>query len=312
VFRRASFLTACALMGCAGARPTTDLDAQLRQLRQEQQRQARQIELLEQRVVIAEDTARLARQTMLGPRPTVRIAPDGSEGTRGEPLASAGGPAGGEDEPTPEPEPSGPRPMVRAVGRQAPPPSATPIVVREDDRLPVAPVPAQLAPPSREPRSTAPRERGPESALPTTDPPALTAEVPAALAGVSSARDPRAVPAYEQALAHARGGRCPEGIEALGAFLVRWPDHPYASNAMYWRAECILAGGDVRRAIAEFEGLLARFPVGNKAPDALYKLVICYRRVGDEARARDLAARLLREHPRSSVADRLRGERNAT
>jgi TolA-binding protein len=317
VFRPATFLAFCALAGCAGApRAHADLEARLRQLQQEQERQARQIELLEQRVVIAEDTARLARQAVVGVRGTVRIAPEGELAVDAIPSSEAPG-SDATEQPVAEPEANVPRPVVRAAGRDTTPPSANPIVVREDDRLPIAPVPPQLAPPARGPRPAAPaptrpapREIGPESELPAATPPAPMPET--LVPGVSSVRDPRAAPAYDRALALARGGRCPEAIDALSAFLIRWPDHPFADNAMYWRAECILAGGDVRRAVSEFEGLLARFPVGNKVPDALYKLVVCYRRLGDETRAREYAARLLRDFPRSDLAARVRGERNAT
>lgn len=299
------------MMGCAGApRALSDLEAQVRQLRAEQERQARQIELLEQRVVLAEDTVRQMRREARV-RPTIRIAPEESTPSD-EPIPSAAiTPSDNTEYETSEPSVE-PRPTVRAVGRQGPPPSTNPIVVREEDRLPVVPVPPQLEPPPRgnrahPPASLGPREQGPDSALPDSVPAANPHRVPP---GVSSARDPRAAPAYDQALSLARSGRCTEAIELFSAFLVRWPDHPFADNAMYWRGECLLARGEVRRAAHEFEGLLARFPVGNKVPDALYKLVICYRRLGDETRARTYAEQLLHNHPHSELAARLRSETN--
>jgi len=125
----------------------------------------------------------------------------------------------------------------------------------------------------------------------------------------SGSLDPRALPAYEEALAMARSGRCTEALEAFTRFLVRWPDHPHADNAMYWRGECFLRGGDTARALQEFEGLLARFPMGNKVPDALYKLAVTYRRLGDDARAARATQRLTTEFPDSEAARRIRGER---
>jgi tol-pal system protein YbgF len=107
----------------------------------------------------------------------------------------------------------------------------------------------------------------------------------------------------------ARDGECSQAIDAFSEFLIRWPDHPFADHAMYWRGECILRNGDVRRAATEFEGLIARFAVGSKVPDALYKLVQCYERLNDEAHARQYASRLLRDFPQSEVAARLRAER---
>ena len=88
----------------------------------------------------------------------------------------------------------------------------------------------------------------------------------------SSALDPEAKPAYEAALALVNSHQYDRALDALAAFLVKYPDHPYADNAMYWRGECYFAKGDYLRASEQFEGTVTRFPAGNKAPDALLKL----------------------------------------
>lgn len=119
-----------------------------------------------------------------------------------------------------------------------------------------------------------------------------------------SALDPDARKAYDQALEKARSGRHREGLELMSAFLVKWPDHPYADNAMYWRAECMAALGEPQKAIAELEGLVSRFPLGNKAPDALAKLALLYERQGEPAKAKTAADRLERDYPKSEAAKR--------
>jgi tol-pal system protein YbgF len=123
--------------------------------------------------------------------------------------------------------------------------------------------------------------------------------------GSSSALDPAAKPAYDAALALVTAHKYPEALDALAAFLVRYPDHPYADNAMYWRGECYFALGDYNRAAEQFDGVLTRFPAGNKAPDALLKLGMCAARTGDTARARDLFSRLARDYPQSAAARRI-------
>jgi tol-pal system protein YbgF len=119
-----------------------------------------------------------------------------------------------------------------------------------------------------------------------------------------SALDPEARKAYEAALEKARGGRHREGLEMMSAFLAKWPDHPYADNAMYWRAECMAAMGDSQKAIAELESLVSRFPLGNKVPDALAKLSLLYERAGDAAKARAASDKLERDFPKSDAAKR--------
>jgi tol-pal system protein YbgF len=117
-----------------------------------------------------------------------------------------------------------------------------------------------------------------------------------------SALDEEAKHSYDAALALVNGKHYPEALEALAGFLVRWPDHPNADNAMYWRGECYFAQGNFSDAASEFEGLLARFPLGNKAPDALLKLGMCEQRLDNVALARQRFDRLRREFPRSEAA----------
>jgi tol-pal system protein YbgF len=129
-----------------------------------------------------------------------------------------------------------------------------------------------------------------DDATPTTQPQAL---------------DPAAKRAYEAALALVAARQYPQALDALAAFLVKWPDHPYADNAMYWRGEAYFARGEYARAAEQFEGVLARFPGGNKVPDALLKLGLCAQKAGDPARARSYFDRLAQQYPQSDAARRI-------
>jgi tol-pal system protein YbgF len=123
--------------------------------------------------------------------------------------------------------------------------------------------------------------------------------------GRPSALDPEARRAYDAALALVQSGKHAQALDAFAAFLVRWPDHPYADNATYWRGEAYYAQGEFMRAAEQFEGVLARFPSGNKAPDALLKLGMCHVKLGNPQKAKALFERLLKEHPRSDAAKRI-------
>ncbi|MDB4942940.1 MAG: repeat containing exported protein [Labilithrix sp.] len=121
----------------------------------------------------------------------------------------------------------------------------------------------------------------------------------------SSATDPDAKTAYEAGLALVQAKKYDQGLEALNAFLVRWPDHPYAENAMYWRGEAYFAQGEYLKAGEQLEAVLARFGAGKKAPDALLKLGMCQDRLGSPARAREFYDRLKADYPRSEAAKRI-------
>jgi tol-pal system protein YbgF len=120
-----------------------------------------------------------------------------------------------------------------------------------------------------------------------------------------SALDPEAKKAYEAALAQVQAKSYDRGLEALTAFLVRWPDHPYAENATYWRGEALYGKGEYLRAAEQFEAVLARFGGGAKAADALLKLGMCHERLGSPERAREYWDRLRADYPRSDAAKRI-------
>lgn len=119
-----------------------------------------------------------------------------------------------------------------------------------------------------------------------------------------SALEPEAKKSYDAALGLVGAKQYDRALEALAAFLVRWPDHPYAENAMYWRGECYFARGEYLRAAEQFEAVLARFN-GNKAPDALLKIGHCHDRLGSSDRAKEYWDRLRRDYPRSEATKKI-------
>ena len=113
---------------------------------------------------------------------------------------------------------------------------------------------------------------------------------------------PEAKRDYDNALALARGKQHDKALQAFTAFLVRYPDHPYAENAMYWRGECFYSTGAFARAVEQFEGLIARFPYGNKTADALLKLGLSQEKVGAKEQALKAFAELKDRYPKSEAA----------
>jgi len=122
------------------------------------------------------------------------------------------------------------------------------------------------------------------------------------LASRPSALDPDAKRAYDAALSLVNSRQYDKALDALAAFLLKWPDHPYANNAMYWRGECYFASANYLGASEQFEGLLLRFPAGNKVPDALLKLGMCSQKLGNPTKAREWFDRLLQQAPHSEAA----------
>lgn len=127
----------------------------------------------------------------------------------------------------------------------------------------------------------------------------------------SSATDPDAKKAYETALGQVQGKQYDKGLAGLTSFLARWPDHPYAENAVYWRGEAYYGQGEYLRAAEQFEAVLSRYGAGAKSPDALLKLGLCHDRLGSSARAREYWDRLKSEFPKSDAARRIPGSKSS-
>jgi tol-pal system protein YbgF len=120
-----------------------------------------------------------------------------------------------------------------------------------------------------------------------------------------SALNAEAKRSYDAALALVNGHQYDQALDAFAAFLVRWPDHPNADNAMYWRGESYYAKGEYARAAEEFEGATLRFPLGNKVPDCLLKLGLCQQKLGNQEKAKSYFDRLSHDFPRSEAAHRI-------
>jgi tol-pal system protein YbgF len=121
-----------------------------------------------------------------------------------------------------------------------------------------------------------------------------------------SALDPEAKKAYDGAISLVNGKQYAQALEAFAAFLVKWPDHPNADNATYWRGECYFAQGEYARAAEQYEGVITRFPLGNKVPDALLKLGMAQDKLGNPQKAKEAYQRLQRDFPRSEATRRIR------
>lgn len=120
-----------------------------------------------------------------------------------------------------------------------------------------------------------------------------------------AALDLEAKRTYDAALSLVNQKQFNQALEAFAAFLVKWPDHPNADNAMYWRGECYFAQGEFSRAAEQFDGVIARFPLGNKVPDALLKLGLSQQKLGNAQKAQLQFDRLQREFPRSEAVRRI-------
>jgi tol-pal system protein YbgF len=94
-----------------------------------------------------------------------------------------------------------------------------------------------------------------------------------------------------------RGGQLRAAEIAFDHFARSYPKHDYADNALYWKGEAAYDQAHYADALAAFTEVVKRYGGGNKAPDALLKIGLCYGRLGDPANAKDVLARLVAAYP---------------
>ena len=120
--------------------------------------------------------------------------------------------------------------------------------------------------------------------------------------------DPKAAGEYDAALKLYKGKKYKEALDAFAGFVVRYPDHPYASNAFFWRGECYYALGEYSSAVGQFDALLAAYSASSKVPDALLQLGLSHRKLGSAVKAKAAFDRLRKEYPSSDAAKKIPSE----
>jgi TolA-binding protein len=97
-------------------------------------------------------------------------------------------------------------------------------------------------------------------------------------------------------------GQYKESLEVLGEFATQSPNHDYADDALFWRAECYLAMNRQLRAVGELERLLKRYPRSDKKSSALWRIGNAYDKLGDSTQALGYYFRVVEEFPSTDVA----------
>jgi len=169
---------------------------------------------------------------------------------------------------------------------------------------PSAPMPTPLPPPPVAVAPPAPAPMPPRASAPPSSPappPAATVQPPAAPAAQSQADD-----LYQVGLGKYQAGDLDGAVVTLYEVVANYPTDPARERAQFLIADIFYSQKDYRGAIAEFESLITTAPAGSRAPEALLKIGLAQRSLGDEARARRAWERLVKEHPGSAAARQAR------
>jgi tol-pal system protein YbgF len=111
---------------------------------------------------------------------------------------------------------------------------------------------------------------------------------------------------YRQGVEQLRAKAPDAAILTFYDLIATYPESPLRESAQYLVADVYYQQKDWRGALAEFEALVAAVPRGEKVPDALLKIGLCQKALGDSARAKRTWERVVREHPSSAAGRQAR------
>ncbi len=123
-------------------------------------------------------------------------------------------------------------------------------------------------------------------------------------AGEEAKADSVELKAYRGARAAWSDGNLDACIDRFRSFMQTFPSSTYAENASYWMADCYFKRGDYKTAVLRFDDVVARYPQGTRAPDALYRQGEALLRLGPNygKAASKAFERVVREYPDSARA----------
>ena len=124
---------------------------------------------------------------------------------------------------------------------------------------------------------------------------------PVASVGVAEQTEEQKV-AYQSAYNYVRDKNFPEAIDALHAYVEKYPEGDLTGNAFYWLGEVYLVLPKLEQAKQAFSIVVKAFPGHRKLPDAIYKLAVTLDRLQDPAGAEQYLKQVQQQFPNSTAA----------
>jgi len=181
-------------------------------------------------------------------------------------------------------------------------------------------IPAEIGPPAMEAPATSKTELLPKAGLPQTGSTGTGTQIYGVVSPPVSVSKtaPTVIPAEEDPLP-AKAYTGPEKLFRLAfadskkpqvgalekdveAMLRSYRESPLTNNALFLLAETLYNRGQFAKSAGQFERLYKLFPDGNKAVSALYRLGLCYKKMGRNNEANEAFQNIISVYPGSREA----------
>jgi tol-pal system protein YbgF len=163
-----------------------------------------------------------------------------------------------------------------------------------------------VAPESRPAAAPAPPPGSAPTIAPVPPPPSASAPPAAPPPAASAPRNVDAERMFAGALARLRAGDDGQAALEFTEFVVQFPTHPQAAAAQNNIGEAFYRQRDYRQAAAEFQKTVDNYTQPAQVSDALLKIGLCRRALGDVAGAREAWENVARQFPKSDAARQAR------
>jgi tol-pal system protein YbgF len=107
---------------------------------------------------------------------------------------------------------------------------------------------------------------------------------------------------YRQVLADLKQGKVAVAQKNVSLMMKGYKESPWTNNALFLVGENLFDHGQYLKAAEQYETLYKIFPDGNKAVSALYKLGVCYEKLGKPDEAHDAFQNVVGVYPGSQEA----------
>jgi tol-pal system protein YbgF len=141
---------------------------------------------------------------------------------------------------------------------------------------------------------------------PSVTPVPIPAPAPAAVPAASPSRNAEADRLFAAALAKLRAGDDGQAALEFTEFVVQYPAHPQAAAAQNHIGEAYYRQRDYLQAMAEFQKTVDGYTQAAHVSEALLKIGLCQRELGDTARAKASWEQVVKQFPKSDAARQAR------
>lgn len=107
---------------------------------------------------------------------------------------------------------------------------------------------------------------------------------------------------FERALDSLKTGNAEGGVQAMQQFVVEWPRHPRADNALYFAGVGLMSAGEFEQAASSFQRVTAEYPAGDAVVDAMLKLADCRLKLKQPREAQSTWERIVQTYPGTAAA----------